>query len=260
MHDLETLLQDYLQHLRDLNSSPHTVERIRSGVSLFLVWLEDACEVRRACDLRSDYLHRYQRHFGQYTTKKGLPLKPSSVNSRIKSLRSFLDFLHDRRYIVAKLSREIEYIKEDRLLPVSILTHAQVRKLLRRINTDTEPGIRDRAAVELLYSNGVRISELEALDLQDVDLGTASMKVIGKGRKERFLPIGKTALKWLNSYIRAPGHSSSRAMGSGPCSSTAEAGDGTRAASVSSSVATPPWPASSSRSRPTPFAAAAPPR
>jgi len=203
MHDLKELLQTYLQYLRDLNGSVHTVDRIRSGVTLFLAWLADVCEVRTACDLRTDHLHRYQRYLAEYTTARGMPLKPSSLNSRVKSVRSFLDFLHERRIIAVRLSQQLKYVKEDRLLPLSILTHAQVRKLLRKIKTDTEGGIRDRAAVELLYSTGVRISELEALDLEDIDLDTASFKVIGKGSKERLLPIGKTALKWLTSYIRA---------------------------------------------------------
>jgi len=73
---------------------------------------------------------------------------------------------------------------------------------MRKIDTTTPVGIRDRAAIELLYSSGIRIGELESLTLQDVDLERGVARVVGKGRKERYVPIGKTALKWLSSYIR----------------------------------------------------------
>ena len=73
---------------------------------------------------------------------------------------------------------------------------------MRKIDTTTPVGIRDRAAIELLYSSGIRIGELECLTLQDVDLDRGVARVIGKGRKERYVPIGKTALRWLSSYIR----------------------------------------------------------
>jgi len=83
-----------------------------------------------------------------------------------------------------------------------VLTHAQVRRLLRQIDTTTAQGIRDRAALELLYSSGIRIGEMEGLKVSDVDMDRCVAKVCGKGRKERYVPIGKTALRWLLTYIR----------------------------------------------------------
>lgn len=203
MQNLTEWLAVYLRHLADLNGSVHTVERIRSCSALFLDWLAKVCGICAAADLRAAHLHRYQRHLAEYTTARGMPLKPSSLNSRIKSVRSFLDFLHGRRVIPAKLSEQIEYVKEERRLPAGILTHAQTRELLQRIPTDTETGIRDRAALEFLYSTGARISELERLNLEDIDLDTATARLFGKGSKERLVPVGRTAIKWLTSYIRA---------------------------------------------------------
>ena len=199
MHDLTELLQAYLGHLQDLNGSRHTRERIRSVGTLFLGWLASVCGVTDVRDLRREHLHQYQHHLAEYTTSTGLPLKPSSLNSRVKSIRSFLEFLYRRRYIGQPLPDQLAYVKESRLLPSSVLNHAQVQALLQQIPTDCEDGVRDRAAIELLYSTGVRISELEGLSLADVDLGTATMKVLGKGGKERLVPIGKTALTWLTS-------------------------------------------------------------
>lgn len=117
-------------------------------------------------------------------------------------LRSLSHYLHELGYITRDLSRHLQYIREPHLLPHSVLTHAQVRQLIRKIDTGAPTGVMDRAAIELLYSSGIRVGELEGLALTDVDLEQGVARVIGKGRKERFVPIGKTALKWLTSYIR----------------------------------------------------------
>ena len=88
-------------------------------------------------------------------------------------------------------------------LPGSVLNHAQVRRLLSHIDTGTPEGLRDRAMLELLYSTGVRAAELLTIDVTDVDLRAATARVHGKGNKQRLVPIGKTALRCLENYVRA---------------------------------------------------------
>ncbi|MGH7945854.1 MAG: tyrosine-type recombinase/integrase [Opitutaceae bacterium] len=82
------------------------------------------------------------------------------------------------------------------------LPHAQVKKLSAKIDTTSAEGFRDRAVLELLYSAGLRAAELLGLDVADVDLANATAIVMGKGRKQRVVPIGKTALRLLESYLR----------------------------------------------------------
>jgi integrase/recombinase XerD len=129
-------------------------------------------------------------------------LKPATINSIVKSVRPYLALLYDYGYLRRPLEKHLGYVKEPQLLPTSVLTHAQVRKLIRKIDTNTTAGIRDRAAIELLYSSGLRIGELEQLALHDLDLERGIARVVGKGSKERYVPIGKTALRWLLSYIK----------------------------------------------------------
>ncbi len=202
MTSLRQILQDLLDHQHARNLSKHTIEGTRSNCEIFIDWVACTHNVTTARQLTAHHLHAYQKHISEYTTKRGLPLKPSALNTRVKGLRRLLTFLHDRAYTNRSLTGEIYYIKEPKLLPRSVLPHKEVKKLLRHIDTTSIEGIRDRAVIELLYSTGLRIGELEKLTLDDIDLDISSMKVLGKGNKERLVPIGKTALKHLISYIR----------------------------------------------------------
>lgn len=185
-----------------LQSSPHTIIRLRQALRLFVAYMEDHHDVTTADAITLENVHAFQAHLSQRFTAKGLPWKPASINTVIKAVRPFLDYLHDLGFITRDLTRHLRYIREPHLLPHSVLTHAQVRQLMRKIDTGTPTGVMDRAAIELLYSSGIRVGELEGLALTDLDLEHGVARVIGKGRRERFVPIGKTALKWLTSYIR----------------------------------------------------------
>lgn len=199
-------LQDNVGELftryRSLQSSPHTLTRLKSALRLFLDYLSEYHRIITADALTIEHIHAFQAHLSQRLTKHGLPLRPATINTIIKAARVFLDLLYEYAYTHRSLARHLAYIQEPQLLPKSVLNHAQVRQLIRKIDTGTPVGIRDRAAIELLYSSGIRVGELEGLTLTDLDLEHGVARVIGKGRKERFVPIGKTALKWLTSYIR----------------------------------------------------------
>jgi len=202
MKTLEELIEDFGDRYRGLQASPHTIARQRSALKVFIEFLDEHHRVLTPDTLLLEHIHSFQSHLSQRLTKSGMPLKPATINSIIKAVRPYLEMLHEQGYLRRVLSKHLKYIREPKLLPTSVLTHAQVRKLMRKINTNTSVGICDRAAIELLYSSGIRIGELEDLRLQDIDLERGVARVIGKGRKERYVPIGKTALKWLASYIR----------------------------------------------------------
>ncbi len=199
---LEALTEDLYERYRGLKSSPHTIARIKTALTIFLDFMADEHRVHTPEALRMEHLHSFQSHLSTRLTKSGLPMKPRTINSIVKGVRPFLEMLYEYGYLRRSIARHLHYVKVPDLLPVSVLTHAQVKALMRKIDTTTPVGIRDRAAIELLYSSGIRIGELEALTLQDVDLDRGVARVIGKGRKERYVPIGKTALRWLSSYIR----------------------------------------------------------
>ncbi len=182
--------------------SLYTESRIIFMLDLFLEFLSTRYNVTLPGELRSDHLRGYQKHIAGLVNHKGMPLKPGSMNNRVKAVRALLDYMKKCGYVTYYMTDHILYVKEPKLLPTSVLTHAQVRKLLRSVDTSSHEGYRNRAMLETLYSSGIRCSELTSLTLDSVDLEAGLMKVMGKGQKERVVPVGKTAVKYLSSYIR----------------------------------------------------------
>lgn len=200
---LADFLIAHLDHGRSLNLSVHTLRSREYHVRAFLDWLEAAHGVRTADRLRGTHLEGWLKHLTAHRTTRGLPLKPKSINKQIESLRTFLKGLVAHGVAPRPLLESFDYVKEPRLLPTSVLNHAQVKKLMARIDTSNAEGIRDRTMLELLYSTGLRVAELLGLDIADVDLANATAIVTGKGKKQRVVPIGRTALRLADSYLKA---------------------------------------------------------
>lgn len=202
-----TVLSDILEHLlswrRGRGDADRTLQSVRYEVCAFLFWLKTNWRVETPDRLRKRHIHQFQNHLVAHRTVKGLPLKPGTVNNRIKAVRSFLGFLKSQGHVSVDLVDELPYLKEPKLLPTSVLEHSQVRRLIRGVDTVDQTGWRDRVILELLYSTGVRATELATMTLDAVDLDNGLIKVHGKGDKERMVPVGRTALSCLESYVKA---------------------------------------------------------
>ncbi len=199
---LRDLLNDFLEHGRTRNFRPRTIDSYRTECTRFLNWLESRYDVTTADRLRRSHLDSWLRHLTDHRTARGLPLTVKTIRMRIAVLRTFLKYLAVRAYILGSMPDVLLAPKEPQTLPMSVLTHAQVKKLLTAVHTDTPQGIRNRAILELLYTSGIRAAEVLALDVGDVDLHAATAKVTGKGGKERVVPIGKSAMRWVETYIK----------------------------------------------------------
>lgn len=200
---LEQHLEGYLQHLRALNYSPQTLKKIRNAVKLFIRWLMVKHQVLTPDLLQLRHLDAWMQHLFNWRTAKGLPLKPASVNVRITSVTNFLRYLATRGYLLKSLPDALQPVKLPKTLPTSVLTHAQVRKLFDHMDISSPVGYRNRAMLELLYSSALRSCEILSLDLGDVNYEQGSALVHGKGLKDRIVPIGRTALRYLKSYVTA---------------------------------------------------------
>jgi integrase/recombinase XerD len=203
MSALPRLLDLHLERLRSLNFSPATIRQNRYVLKRLIHWLEAVAGVTRVDMLRKRHLRRWQEHLSKHVTTRGRPYRPRSINKHIEVARSFLQFLVAEGYIQPGLAEAIVYIKEPVVLPGSTLIHAQVRTLLDTISTDTAEGYRNRTMMEMLYSTGIRVGELLGLDMEKVDFRNRTARVIGKGRKERVVPIGQTAMHFLETYVKA---------------------------------------------------------
>jgi len=203
MKSFMELLDDYHGHLQARNFSPETLYKGGRNLQAFFRWLSVVHEVTSPDRLTIRHLEAWQKYLAGYRTSKGLPLKPLAVNKQIETVRMFLKHLVSRGHVPASFPDAIAYVKKPVLLPTSVLTHAQMRALLSRIPTDDPQGYRDRTIFELLYSSGIRRKEMLQLKVTDIDFRNATALVMGKGSKQRVVPIGRTALRFVETYLKA---------------------------------------------------------
>lgn len=125
-----------------------------------------------------------------------------TVARRLCALRTFFNFCCAQKLMAKNPTEEIETPKFDKMLPHS-LTYEQVQHLFAQPDTASYLGMRDRTILELFYSSGLRISELASLDRENFDPTSLLIKLKGKGKKERIVPITKNAATWILSYLNA---------------------------------------------------------
>ena len=124
----------------------------------------------------------------------------STVARKLATLRSFYKFLVRRGYLTSNPVAPISTPKQEKRLP-KYLDVEQIEQLFTNCDSSTLLGSRDRAILEMLYSTGIRVSELVALNIADIDLGSSVLHVRGKGKKERVIPIGPGAVKAVIHYL-----------------------------------------------------------
>jgi integrase/recombinase XerC len=195
----DTLAEEFLRYLSvERNASPQTLKAYRQALEAFRASNQTPWKKCSADDFR-DYLFEMMKR-GQAR---------SYVRLQFSALRTFYKFLNARKNLVRDPLRELQLPKIDKKLPV-VLTRQQIEELLaaplkvpkNRAAPKWMP-LRDVAIMELFYSSGLRLAELAALDVSDVDLYTESVRVFGKGRKERVCPIGAPALEAISKYRSA---------------------------------------------------------
>ncbi len=186
-------IADFLQHLRsEKNVSPHTERSYRSDLEQFAAFLGN----QDPAGITHQDLRRYLAHLISRRTSK------ASLARKLSSLRSFFKFLYRRGLVTNDPARLVATPKQERRLPV-VLTVDDTLRLLEAPATDAPDPLRDRAVLETLYSTGIRASELVGIDRQDIDHSERLLRVRGKGRKERIVPVGQTAIDAIDRYCAA---------------------------------------------------------
>lgn len=139
--------------------------------------------------------------------RPGVPgLAPTSLRRRTAAIRGLYRFAYGEGDIGVDVAAQLDLPRQSRLLPET-LTVTEVERLLESVGEGAEPvdrALRDRALLELLYASGTRVSEALGLDREDLSLDGAFVRVIGKGDRERLVPIGDVAVAWLRRYIEGP--------------------------------------------------------
>lgn len=191
MRDLQTFIQ-YLSVERGL--APNTLESYERDLTHFILFLQS----NGVSSLKG--LER--RHIAAYVGSLRKDGKANATISRtLVSIRNFCRFLVQERLIGEDPSQHLEMPKQEKKLP-RVLGMNDVERLLEAPRRDTPVGARDKAMLEVLYATGIRVSELISLKLEDVHLGLGYVRCIGKGAKERIIPLGRIAAQSLDDYIR----------------------------------------------------------
>ena len=188
----EELLAGYLRHLKDERRlSPHTLSAYRHDLGMFL----DFC-TRSTVELAE--LDSYAvRQFAAECHRKGS--SPRSISRRLSAVRRYLAYLVQERVLTSNPAVGVQAPKPARRLPAT-MDADQVASLLALPGDDLLT-VRDRAILELLYSSGLRLSELVQLDLVDLDLTDRTVRITGKGNRTRIVPVGRHAVAALESWI-----------------------------------------------------------
>ena len=186
-------IEDYLAYLRqERHLSANTV-------SSYGYDLNRLAKFAKRERLPVDRLERRQIEAYVRDLKDRERLTPRSVARMIAGLKGFYGFLAEEGQIQRNPSEGIESGKLPRTLP-KYLSLKDIDKLLEQPAVDTARGCRDRALLELLYATGMRVSELVSLRLEDVNLQVGHVQCMGKGRKQRVVPIGRQAVTWVTRY------------------------------------------------------------
>ena len=206
MSEINLYLQKHLSYLQVRGYRQGTIDNREFIVKRFITW----CEMRDIEDVRlisRPVLESYQRYLFYFRRKNGEPFSMATQAKQLTSVKMFFKWLARDNHIIVNPAAELELPKVRKQLPRAILSIDEVQHLLSQPDTRTPQGVRDRAILEMLYSTGLRRTELATVKVQDVDLKASTVFVReGKGGYQRLLPIGVTAIKWLNKYMHDTRH------------------------------------------------------
>ena len=194
---LSQLIDEFLEHLVvEKNRSPKTVVAYRHYFVRLLTWINADIATDQ---LTSDRIRKFRIFLSNYLDEHNDPLSLKTQSYHMVALRSLLRYAA-RRDIAALAPDKIELPKTESR-QVQYLTDEELGNLLEVPDTSMMTGLRDRAIIETLFSTGLRVSELAALDRRMLSLHTGELRVIGKGRKERLVFLSERARSWLNTYF-----------------------------------------------------------
>jgi integrase/recombinase XerC len=200
---VDRLLERFTTHLSvERNVSPHTLDAYRRDLAGFRAFLrdelhwqeQDAALLRRVDQI---VLRRYLALLHRRC-------KRSTIGRKLAALRSFFRFLVREGVLEINPGELVGTPRAEKYLPKT-LSVDEAFALMERDTNDGLLALRDRAIVETLYSCGLRIGELTGLDIQGLDLAAGLVRVLGKGRKERIVPVGRKAREALQRYLEARG-------------------------------------------------------
>ena len=198
---LASLIDEWFRRLEERAYSPRTVEARKWALRMFVRWAEER-DLRRPAQITKPILESYQRWLFHYRKADGKPLGVTTQRARLGAIQNFFAWLCKDNRLSANPAADLELPrKPNKVLPKS-LSLDEVHAVLNVPDIADPLGIRDRAILETFYATGIRRAECARLDLDDLDRERGLLTVRkGKGGKDRVVPTGERALRWLGLYI-----------------------------------------------------------
>jgi integrase/recombinase XerD len=202
---VQALVEDFLQHLRhERGQAEHTQRTYAALLGKFVGWADKnglnewkAVQLR---DLMSFLEHERSRALANEPKESARRLSSESVYLEIAALRAFYRFAENEKLLPANIAENLSLPRRWKRLPKA-LTSSEIEKLLTLEHRETPQNLCDHAVLELAYASGLRLAELRSTRLEQLHLQAGFINVIGKGNKERVVPLGKKAIAALDRYL-----------------------------------------------------------
>lgn len=193
--------RQYLQWMHSKNYSPQTLRAHRYYLGYFIRWCHDL-SITKPTEVSVAVVDRYCDHLCRVESKKCKgTLSDNSRRLYLKSLFGFFRWLVKMAVVLFNPVDRHKFTERGHQLPQMPLTLAEIEQVFAMPDLGKPMGIRDRAILEMLYSTGIRRSELVQLNIEDIDFARGTLIVQGKGKKDRVVPIGQRAIAWLETYL-----------------------------------------------------------
>lgn len=198
--EIQKYIDTFLEYLEiEKNASKLTIRNYRFYLSRFAQWLASNQPQTSLKKINVDVVRRYRVWLSDYVDERGMTLKRITQSYHIIALRSFLRFLVRNDYDT--LSPEKIDLPKGESQSLKFLGRDHLRELMNAVDTSDIKGLRDRAILELLFSTGLRVSELCRLNRDQMNFKTQEFGVIGKGGRARVVFLSDSAIFWLSKYF-----------------------------------------------------------
>jgi len=204
---METHFHDFLTMLRvERNVSTHTMDAYKRDINQYLMYLGDL-DIKNLSDVKSTHIRDYIRILSDGG------MAPASISRIISSIRTYYRFLSSENILDENPVLLINNPKLPKKLP-DVLSEKEISLIINAIQESSQFYQRDKAIIELLYSCGIRVTELCNLEMSNLFIDEDLIRVMGKGNKERLLPLGVRSKKYLDDYIKHSRNSHIKKSGS----------------------------------------------
>lgn len=199
--EFELQLKLYVNYLRTEKSlSENTISAYRYDLEKFISYCENEKKIFTTEEITDNTLNGFIQFLHNSENKIEGKFSSKSVSRIISSLKSFFKYLESENLILLNPSVNLDTPKTSRLLP-EVLSVEETDKLLSKPDVNNKLGLRDKALLETIYASGLRVSEAINMKVSDLYADEGFIRITGKGSKERIIPVGKTALKFIKKYI-----------------------------------------------------------